>query len=106
MFFLQPQSLSNTLVFLKQDSKDELADPELDRIGSDIEDGGLDLSLPFQPITAYISDRREMLQQCFRVLSEKKLKKMLPDELKVNVCLYLKTPCCVIKAVIRLDTPG
>lgn len=65
-----------------EESKDELADPELDRIGSDIEDGGLDLSLPFQPITAYITDKREMLEQCFRVLGDKKLRKMLPDELK------------------------
>ncbi|GAA6216265.1 caspase activity and apoptosis inhibitor 1-like [Lates japonicus] len=65
-----------------EDSKDELADPELDRIGSDIEEGGLDLGLPFQPITAYVSDKREMLEQCFHVLGEKKLHKMLPDELK------------------------
>lgn len=69
-----------------QDCKDDLADPELDRIGSDIEDGGLDLSLPFQPIMAYVSDKQEMLQQCLRVLGEKKLRKMLPDELKVRLC--------------------
>lgn len=50
---------------------------------SDIEEGGLDLSVPFKPISAYISDRPEMLEQCFRVLGESKLKKMLPDELKV-----------------------
>lgn len=66
----------------EQDSKDDLADPELDRIGSDIEDGGLDLSLTFKPITAYVTDKREMLEQCFRVLGDKKLQKMLPDELK------------------------
>ncbi|XP_029931727.1 caspase activity and apoptosis inhibitor 1 isoform X2 [Myripristis murdjan] len=65
-----------------EDSKDELADPELDKIGSDIEEGGLDLNMPFQPISAYVADRREMLQQCFHVLGEKKLQKMLPDELK------------------------
>ncbi|XP_031706944.1 caspase activity and apoptosis inhibitor 1 isoform X2 [Anarrhichthys ocellatus] len=65
-----------------EDSKDELADAELDRIGSDIEDGGLDLSLPFKPITAYVADKREMLEQCLHVLGEKKLRKMLPDELK------------------------
>lgn len=75
--------LSDVLFSQKQDSKDELADPELDRIGSDIEDGGLDLSLPFKPITAYVTDKREMLEQCFRVLGDKKLHKMLPDELKV-----------------------
>lgn len=65
-----------------ENSKDKLADPELDRIGSDIEEGGLDLSVPFQAITAYVSDRREMLEQCFHVLGEEKLQKMLPDELK------------------------
>lgn len=69
---------------LLQDCKDDLADPELDRIGSDIEDGGLDLSLPFQPIMAYVNDKQEMLQQCFCVLGEKKVRKMLPDELKVT----------------------
>ncbi|XP_063757082.1 caspase activity and apoptosis inhibitor 1 isoform X2 [Eleginops maclovinus] len=63
-------------------SKDDLADAELDRIGSDIEEGGLDLTLPFQPITAYVSDKKEMLQQCLHVLGEKKLRKMLPEELK------------------------
>ncbi|XP_034532769.1 caspase activity and apoptosis inhibitor 1 [Notolabrus celidotus] len=64
------------------DSKDELADPELDRIGSDIEEGGLDLSQPFKPITDYISNKQEMLEQCLHVLGDKKLRKMLPDELK------------------------
>lgn len=79
-----------TCWFLKQSSKDELADPELDRIGSDIEEGGLDLSLPFQPITSYIGDKREMLAQCFHVLGEKKLRKMLPDELKV-ICEHVES---------------
>ncbi|CAL8327344.1 unnamed protein product [Lota lota] len=65
-----------------EDSKDDMADAELDRIGSDMEEGGLDLSLPFQPISAYAADRQEMLEQCFQVLGEKKLQKMLPDELK------------------------
>lgn len=87
LLFETLQPLSNALPSLIQDSKDDLADPELDRIGSDIEDGGLDLSLPFQPIMAYIGDKREMLQQCLRVLGEKKLRKMLPDELKVRLCL-------------------
>ncbi|XP_018545262.1 caspase activity and apoptosis inhibitor 1 [Lates calcarifer] len=76
-----------------EDSKDELADPELDRIGSDIEEGGLDLGLPFQPITAYVSDKREMLEQCFHVLGEKKLHKMLPDELKDCSLEEIKTLC-------------
>ncbi|XP_034020821.1 caspase activity and apoptosis inhibitor 1 [Thalassophryne amazonica] len=67
---------------LEQHSKDELADPELDRIGSDIEEGGLDLTLPLKPIAAYVTDKKQMLEQCFRVLGERKLQKMLPDELK------------------------
>ncbi|XP_017269817.1 caspase activity and apoptosis inhibitor 1 [Kryptolebias marmoratus] len=78
---------------LLEDSKDELADPELDRIGSDIEEGGLDLGVPFQPITAYVSNKEEMLQQCFRVLGEKKLRKMLPDELKDCSLEEIKTLC-------------
>ncbi|KAM9717338.1 caspase activity and apoptosis inhibitor 1 isoform 1-T1 [Menidia menidia] len=73
--------------------KDDLADPELDRIGSDIEEGGLDLSRAFKPITAYISDKREALEQCFRVLGEKKLQKMLPDELKDCSLEEIKSLC-------------
>ncbi|XP_077356222.1 caspase activity and apoptosis inhibitor 1 [Festucalex cinctus] len=61
---------------------DESADPELDRVGSDIEEGGLDLAVPFQPITAYVSDKRGMLEQCFGVLGEKKLRRMLPEQFK------------------------
>lgn len=76
-----------------EESKDELADPELDRIGSDIEEGGLDLSVPFKPITAYIGDKKEMLEQCFRVLGEKKLRKMLPDELKDCSLEEIKALC-------------
>ncbi|TWW63136.1 Caspase activity and apoptosis inhibitor 1 [Takifugu flavidus] len=71
----------------------DLADPELDRIGSDIEDGGLDLSLSFRPIGAYVEDKREMLDQCFHVLGEKKLRKMLPDELKGCSLEEIKTLC-------------
>ncbi|XP_053715678.1 caspase activity and apoptosis inhibitor 1 isoform X1 [Synchiropus splendidus] len=70
----------------QQESKEEEQDVELDRIGSDIEEGGLDLSILFKPITAFICNRKEMLEQCFNVLGEKKLKKMLPDELK-GCCL-------------------
>ena len=62
-----------------------MGDAELDRIGSDMEEGGLDLTLPFQPIGAYAADRQAMLEQCFQVLGEKKLQKMLPDELKVTL---------------------
>lgn len=88
-----------------KDSKDELADPELDKIGSDIEEGGLDLSLAFQPITAYVGDKREMLEQCFHVLGEKKLRKMLPDELKV-ICskkLSLSVICKTQHLIVTLD---
>ncbi|KAJ8008014.1 hypothetical protein DPEC_G00100340 [Dallia pectoralis] len=65
-----------------EDSKDEQADPELEKPGSNTEEGGLDLSVPFKPISAYVTDRCEMLDQCFRVLGETKLQTMLPDELK------------------------
>ncbi|KAJ3585199.1 hypothetical protein NHX12_013920, partial [Muraenolepis orangiensis] len=74
-------------------SKEELADAELDRIGSDMEEGGLDLSLPFQPIGAYAADRQGMLEQCFQVLGEKKLQKMLPDELKKCPLEEIKKLC-------------
>ncbi|XP_009078299.1 PREDICTED: caspase activity and apoptosis inhibitor 1-like [Acanthisitta chloris] len=49
---------------------------------SDIEEGGLDLSVPLKPVSFYIADKKEMLQQCFCILGEKKLQKMLPDTLK------------------------
>lgn len=76
-----------------EECKDDLADPELDRIGSDIEEGGLDLTIQFQPITAYVSDKKEVLQQCFHVLGEKKLRKMLPDELKDCSLEEIKKVC-------------
>jgi len=56
---------------------------------SDIEEGGLDLSVSLKPISFYITDKREMLQQCFCVIGEKKLQKMLPDILKVLKYPYL-----------------
>lgn len=74
-------------------SKDDMGDAELDRIGSDIEEGGLDLSLAFQPITAYVADKKEMLQQCLHVLGEKKLRKMLPEELKDCNLEQIKKMC-------------
>ncbi|XP_064410800.1 caspase activity and apoptosis inhibitor 1 isoform X2 [Latimeria chalumnae] len=49
---------------------------------SDLEEGGLDLNVTLKPIHSYISDKKEMLEQCFRVIGEKKLQKMLPDVLK------------------------
>lgn len=50
---------------------------------SDIEEGGLDLSVQLKPVSFYITDKKEMLQQCFCIIGEKKLQKMLPDILKV-----------------------
>ncbi|XP_019346340.1 caspase activity and apoptosis inhibitor 1 isoform X2 [Alligator mississippiensis] len=49
---------------------------------SDIEEGGLDLTVALKPVSFYIADKKEMLQQCFCVIGEKKLQKMLPDILK------------------------
>ncbi|XP_056103041.1 caspase activity and apoptosis inhibitor 1 [Rhinichthys klamathensis goyatoka] len=60
----------------------EKEEPEVPRDPSDLEEGGLDLNKAFKPISAYMQDRKEMLEQCFHVLGENKLKKMLPDELK------------------------
>nr|XP_008176177.2 caspase activity and apoptosis inhibitor 1-like [Chrysemys picta bellii] len=57
--------------------KEELAEEH-----SDIEDGGLDLSVSLKPVSFYIADKKEMLHQCFCVIGEKKLQKMLPDVLK------------------------
>lgn len=50
---------------------------------SDLEEGGLDLTVSLKPVSFYISDKKEMLQQCFCIIGEKKLQKMLPDVLKV-----------------------
>lgn len=49
---------------------------------SDIEEGGLDLSVQLKPVSFYITDKKEMLQQCFYIIGEKKLQKMLPEVLK------------------------
>ncbi|XP_015705393.1 caspase activity and apoptosis inhibitor 1 [Coturnix japonica] len=49
---------------------------------SDVEEGGFDLSVSLKPVSFYIADKKEMLQQCFCVIGEKKLQKMLPDILK------------------------
>ncbi|XP_076790780.1 caspase activity and apoptosis inhibitor 1 isoform X5 [Arvicanthis niloticus] len=54
---------------------------------SDLEEGGLDLTVSLKPVSFYISDKKEMLQQCFCIIGEKKLQKMLPDVLKAR-CLY------------------
>uniref|UniRef100_A0A8C5LMQ9 Caspase activity and apoptosis inhibitor 1 n=1 Tax=Leptobrachium leishanense TaxID=445787 RepID=A0A8C5LMQ9_9ANUR len=60
---------------------------------SDIEEGGLDLNVPLKPISYYVTDKKEMLQQCFRVVGEKKLQKMLPDLLKSFSVEEIKQLC-------------
>ncbi|XP_078532832.1 caspase activity and apoptosis inhibitor 1 [Lissotriton helveticus] len=69
------------------EKEDEVEEP------SDIEEGGLDLSVPLKPISFYISDKKEMLQQCFRVVGERKLQKMLPDVLKTCSIEEIKRLC-------------
>lgn len=59
-----------------------LEPPEGPQEPSQLEDGGLDLSRSFKPISGYMQERREMLEQCFSVLGENKLQEMLPNELK------------------------
>ncbi|XP_032873712.1 caspase activity and apoptosis inhibitor 1 isoform X3 [Amblyraja radiata] len=60
---------------------------------SDFEEGGLDLSISLKPISSYISDRKEMLEQCFKIIGEKKLQKMLPDILKSCSVEEIKSLC-------------
>lgn len=60
---------------------------------SDIEEGGLDLSVSLKPVSFYIADKKEMLHQCLCVRGEKKLQKMLPDVLKVLKYTYLFSTC-------------
>ncbi|NWX45737.1 CAAP1 inhibitor, partial [Steatornis caripensis] len=60
---------------------------------SDIEEGGLDLSVSLKPLSFYITDKKEMLQQCFCVIGEKKLQKMLPDILKNSSMDEIKRLC-------------
>ncbi|KAJ8382899.1 hypothetical protein SKAU_G00036770 [Synaphobranchus kaupii] len=76
---------------LKEDIEPQCADEP--SVASDIEEGGLDLSAQFKPISSYVTDRHEMLEQCFRVLGENKLKKMLPDELKSCTFDEIKQLC-------------
>ncbi|XP_056662626.1 caspase activity and apoptosis inhibitor 1 isoform X4 [Monodelphis domestica] len=61
---------------MEREKEKELEEP------SDIEEGGLDLTVSLKPVSFYIADKKEMLQQCFYVIGEKKLQKMLPDVLK------------------------
>lgn len=60
---------------------------------SDLEEGGLDLTVSLKPVSFYISDKKEMLQQCFCIIGEKKLQKMLPDVLKSCSVEEIKKLC-------------
>lgn len=77
---------------------------------SDVEEGGLDLSVSLKPVSFYIADKKEMLQQCFCVIGEKKLQKMLPDILKVLkwlfVCALQKLECSCSKTHFSLRCSG
>uniref|UniRef100_UPI00398F6DE6 caspase activity and apoptosis inhibitor 1 isoform X3 n=1 Tax=Pristiophorus japonicus TaxID=55135 RepID=UPI00398F6DE6 len=70
---------------------------------SDLEEGGLDLSIALKPISLYISDRKEMLEQCFRVIGEKKLQKMLPDILKQNCSVEEIKVLCLEQLTLLSD---
>ncbi|XP_028842793.1 caspase activity and apoptosis inhibitor 1 [Denticeps clupeoides] len=76
----------------KRRSTDSHAEPDSDK-PTYIEEGGLDLSLSFQPISAYFANRKEMLRQCFSVLGENNIRKMLPEELKVCTTEEIKKLC-------------
>ncbi|XP_043100691.1 caspase activity and apoptosis inhibitor 1 [Puntigrus tetrazona] len=71
----------------------ESEDPAVPPEPGDLEEGGLDLNKIFRPISSYIQDRKEMLEQCFHVLGENKLKHMLPEELKDCSFSEIKTLC-------------
>lgn len=78
---------------------------------SDIEEGGLDLSVSLKPVSFYIADKKEMLQQCFCVIGEKKLQKMLPDILKVlkytfHLYTFYELECLCNKAHLFLKCSG
>ncbi|XP_072468557.1 caspase activity and apoptosis inhibitor 1 isoform X2 [Notamacropus eugenii] len=72
----QPQEMKCALPSVEREKEKEVEEP------SDIEEGGLDLTVSLKPVSFYIADKKEMLQQCFYVIGEKKLQKMLPDVLK------------------------
>ncbi|XP_051817540.1 caspase activity and apoptosis inhibitor 1 isoform X2 [Antechinus flavipes] len=72
----QPQEMKCPLPPVEREKEKEIEEP------SDIEEGGLDLTVSLKPVSFYIADKKEMLQQCFYVIGEKKLQKMLPDVLK------------------------
>ncbi|XP_078252181.1 caspase activity and apoptosis inhibitor 1 isoform X3 [Rhinoraja longicauda] len=70
---------------------------------SDLEEGGLDLSISLKPISSYISDRKEMLEQCFKVIGEKKLQKMLPDILKQSCSVEEIKSLCLEQLTLLSD---
>ncbi|XP_007235588.3 caspase activity and apoptosis inhibitor 1 [Astyanax mexicanus] len=78
-----------------EERKEEEADGPMEAAEepSDVEEGGLDLNVPLKPISAFVSERQEMLEQCFRVLGENKLRKMLPDELKSCSMVEIRSLC-------------
>lgn len=59
---------------------------------SDLEEGRLDLTVALKPVSFCISDKKEMLRQCFCIIGEKKLQKMLPDVLKVLHDIHSQVP--------------
>ncbi|EHB14870.1 hypothetical protein GW7_02289 [Heterocephalus glaber] len=71
-------SLQQETKYLLSTLEKELFLPE----HSDLEEGVLDLTVSLKPVSFYISDKKEMLQQCFCIIGEKKLQTMLPDVLK------------------------
>ncbi|KAJ6669470.1 hypothetical protein lerEdw1_000018 [Lerista edwardsae] len=81
---------------LQEDTKCTEQMPEkedLEEEPTDIEEGGLDLSVQLKPVSFYITDKKEMLQQCFCIIGEKKLQKMLPDVLKSCSIEEIKRLC-------------
>ncbi|XP_053154620.1 caspase activity and apoptosis inhibitor 1 isoform X1 [Hemicordylus capensis] len=76
---------TDSLHGLQEEAKCTTQVPEKEDAGeehTDIEEGGLDLSVQLKPVSFYITDKKEMLHQCFCIIGEKKLQKMLPDILK------------------------
>ncbi|XP_072373012.1 caspase activity and apoptosis inhibitor 1 isoform X1 [Scyliorhinus torazame] len=79
------------------------SEKEMTNEASDLEEGGLDLNVTLKPISSYISDRKEMLEQCFRVIGEKKLQKMLPDILKQNCSVEEIKALCLEQLTLLSD---
>nr|XP_056704133.1 caspase activity and apoptosis inhibitor 1 [Euleptes europaea] len=87
---------TDSLHGLQEETKCTAQASEKEEVGeepSDIEEGGLDLSVQLKPVSFYITDKKEMLQQCFCIIGEKKLQKMLPDVLKTCSIEEVKRLC-------------